>query len=272
VSPEPLAAFLFEVASPERLLILSRLSRGDLSHTEIARQLGRSGSETSRHLQRLRDVGLIVKGPHGKYSLTTTARVFYAGIPFFEYLVANQDYLRDHDLGALEPNFLVRLGELSRGTLTFGAYGTVAAQEGALVGVRERIWLVADEGLEMLLPTLKSKLSHGVDVRVIRSEPRDGSPFGSAMVTAPLIAIRTLKDPGLSLTIVDDQAWIRFPTADGAMDRSTMILLRDPTGLRWAEELFQHYWNRASAGFTGGPGLATPRFERLEQPLHSVTS
>ncbi|MCI4336759.1 MAG: helix-turn-helix domain-containing protein [Thermoplasmata archaeon] len=245
MAPEPLADFLFEVASPERLQILSRLSGGARSHTELSRQLARSGSETSRHLQRLTAAGLVEKGPRGKYALTSIARVFYAGLPFLEYLVANRGYLQSHDLGGLEPHFLSRVGELSQGTLTFGAYATVAAQEGALTNVRARVWMVSDEPIDPLLPASRAKLPHGIDVRFLLPARASGPPGSRTIEVPSLISIRTIKPPGLSLVVVDEQAWIRFPTLDGPMDRSTMILLRDPVGLRWAEELFQHLWGQA---------------------------
>lgn len=247
MAPEDLADFLFEVASPERLVILSRLSRGARSHTELARGLKRSGSETTRHLQRLAAAGLVTRGPCRKFELTTSARVFNAGLGLFEFLVANKEFLRTHDLGGLDPRFLARLGEVGGGTFTYGQYGTIAVQETAVRESRARAWIVTEEPIDPFLPTLRERALKGTDVRIAAaggSAERIHRFFAELSSVSPL---RVLNAPGLLLMVVDDRAGVSFPLSDGTVDRSTMLTLNDPLGLRWAEDLFLDCWSRAKS-------------------------
>lgn len=245
MAPEGLADLLFEVASPERLVILSRLSRGARSHTELARGLKRSGSETTRHLQRLAAAGLVVKGAGRRYELTTTARVFTAGLGLFEFLVANRDFLLAHDMAGLDSRFLSRLGELGKGTFTFGQYGTVAVQECALREARSRVWIITDEGTEQFLPSVRERASHGIDVRI--AGPRVSGERARRLFDAsdPDSSSRILDAPGIFLLVVDDRAGICFPLVGGRVDRSAMLVVDDPAGVRWAEDLFLDSWSRA---------------------------
>lgn len=261
---EDLADFLFEVASPERLVILSRLSRGALSHTELARGLKRSASETSRHLQRLAAAGLITKDSNRRYRLTATARVFNAGIGLLEFLVANREFFRSHDVAGLDPRFLSRIGELGKGTFTSGEYGTVSVQENALREAQARVWMISEERLDRFLPTLRECAREGTDVRILCA---GGSTERTRRLIDPIepgFPMQIVGDLGLFLIVVDDRAGICFPQIDGPVDRSTMISVHDPAGLRWAEDLFLECWTRAGPSYNPrvASASALPRIPR----------
>lgn len=246
--PEDLANFLFEVASPERLVILSRLSKGGRTHTELVRGLKRSGSETTRHLQRLSAAGLVTKDEHRRFELTSTARAFNAGLGLFEFLVANRDFLVDHDLSGLDARFLSRLGELGKGTFTYGEYGTVAVQESALREARVRVWMITDESTDQILPTLRERAAHGTDVRIVGPGSTDERRSSALDTDAEEDGgLRAVSSPRVFLLVVDDRAGICFPLTDGTMDRSTMLTLHDSIGLRWAEDLFLDQWSQAAS-------------------------
>ena len=70
-----LARFLFEIASDERLGILAEVAEKPLKHAQIARRLDMTGSETTRHLNRLASAGLVTKNPRGEYEPTNLARL-----------------------------------------------------------------------------------------------------------------------------------------------------------------------------------------------------
>lgn len=242
---EELPQFLFEIASEERLGVLEAVAERPLRHAEIARRLKMTGSETTRHLNRLTAAGLVERNGRGEYEPTQLARALRLGLPFFEFLVAHRAYLLAHQVRILEPPFVERLGELGRATFVEGTYRVVAVQEAALREVTRRIWVVTEQPFEQALPILREKAEHGADVRVVR--PRDR--LEEEKRTGPDIQrnfpVKSLAAVNLFLAVLDDQAGLCLPTLDGKIDMGTMIQVRDPEGRRWAEDLFSRLWSRA---------------------------
>ncbi len=245
MATEGLSRFLFEIASAERLAILEAVAARPRKHTEIARSLGITGSETSRHLNRLVAAGLVAKNLQGEYAATPLSEVLRGGLPILRVLLTHREYLQDHRAGVLDAAFLARLGELRESSIVQGAYRVFATQESALRKVERRIWVVTEQAFEQALPVLREKMAKGADVRVVRSrrqleaDRRVGHDFPRNF------PLRTFPDVNLFLAVLDDQAGLCLPSADGRGDLSAMLLVTDPIGYRWSEELFLHLWNHA---------------------------
>ncbi|HEX9341339.1 MAG TPA: ArsR family transcriptional regulator [Thermoplasmata archaeon] len=240
-----LARHLFEIASDERLGILSAIAEKPLKHAQIARHLDLTGSETTRHLTRLVSVGLVSKNPRSEYGPTNLARLLSVGIPFFDFLATHRDFLLSHDVLVLPREFVERLGALSQGSFTSGTYKVVAFQEQSLRAVKRRTWVMSEHAFEQGIPILQEKASSGADVRVIR--PRGGfeevvPALSGASRNYP---VRLLDETRIFLAVLDDIAGVCFPALDGKVDMSTMLLLQDPSGYRWAADLFLYFWERA---------------------------
>ncbi|MGQ0797009.1 MAG: helix-turn-helix transcriptional regulator [Methanobacteriota archaeon] len=239
-----IAGFVFELASDQRLGILAAVAEKPLRHAEIARRLRMTDSETSRHLNRLSAAGLVTKNPRGEHELTSLARLLSAGLPFFRFLTANREFLLTHDVLVLPPEFVDRLGALSEGTFTRGTYRVVATQERFLRAVKQRIWVLTEQAFEQALPILRQKAVDGADVRVIR--PREG--FEDAVLPTRVrrnYPARLLDRIPIFLAVLDDAAGVCFPSFDGSVDMSTMLLLEDARGCGWAADLFLRFWERA---------------------------
>jgi predicted transcriptional regulator len=241
---EALARILFEVASPERLELLDVVLERPRKHAELARLISMSGSETTRHLSRLASAGLVARNLRGQYEPTGLALALRQGLPFFEYLTAHQEYLRRHSVVNIDPSFVARLAELGRGAFIAGAYQVVAAQEAALRSAKSRIWILTEQRFEQAIPILRDNAARGRDVRVLR--PRramEDEEAGRSPAIARNYPVRTLPETPVFLAVIDDQAGICLPSVDGAVDMTTMILVRDPAGVRWVSELFGRYWS-----------------------------
>jgi predicted transcriptional regulator len=244
MGPTDLSAFLFEIASRERLAILTEIAAKPQKHSALARRLSMTGSETTRHLGRLSSAGLVARNPRGEYECTGLASVLLRGLPFFEFLAARRDYLLTHRVLGIDSAFIARIGELSRGAVVTGAYEVVAVQEAALRNVRRRIWVATEQRFERALPIFRQKATEGVDVRVIR--PR--TLVAQERRTGPRIhrnfAFRVLEEVPVFLAVLDDQAGISFPGPEGRLDLANMILVTDPSGYQWAADLFETLWRR----------------------------
>jgi predicted transcriptional regulator len=106
---------LFELASAERLSILSRLSEQKVANnlSTLSKDLNIVVQEIHRHINRLLEAGLIQKTSANSYSLTAFGIVMLTQIPTLKFLAKNKDYFSDHILGQLPLKFIQRLGALS---------------------------------------------------------------------------------------------------------------------------------------------------------------
>ncbi len=260
---EALADFLFEIASAERLAILEAVAERPRKHAELARRLSVTGSEMSRHLNRLIEAGLVRKNPAGAYVPTPLAEALGAGLPFFETLFAAREFLLHHRISVLDPPFLARLGEIGRGTFEQGTYQVVAVQEEALRAAERRIWVLTAQRFEQALPILRAKSARGLDVRVIRARPLLAEEKRAGRDVERNFPVRVLDEAPVFLAVLDDQAGLCLPGLDGKVDMATMLLVKDPAGCRWSEDLFRAYWDRAAPWHTP----MSPESGRPEAPL-----
>ncbi len=252
-----LARFLFELASDERLGILDAIAAKPLRHAQIARHLRMTDSETTRHLNRLATAGLVTKNPQSQYEPTNLARLVSAGFPFFRFLLTNREFLLKHNVRVLPPEFIDRLGALSEGTFTIGMYDVAATQERSLRAVKRRIWVLTEQMFEQAVPIIREKAAAGADVRVIR--PREGFHRGTALLPAVErnYPVRVISEARIFLAVLDNLAGVCFPTVDGKVDMEAMLLVGDPAGYRWAEDLFTHFWRQAGEWL--GPSTSPDR-------------
>src|SRR2546428_14173751 len=58
--------------------------------------------------------------------------------------------------------------------------------------------------------------------------------------------VRLVPGARIFLAVLDDVAGVRFPSVDGEVDMEAMLLLTDPSGHRWASDLFAQEWSEAS--------------------------
>src|SRR3989442_4350834 len=146
-----LARFLFELASEERLGILAAISEKPLRHAQIARRLGMTDSETTRHLNRLTVAGLVTKGPQSEYEPSNLARLVSADFPFFRFLLAQREFLLNHNVLVLPPGFVERLGALSGGGLTKGTYNVVASPKRSLGTAERPVTVISSQQVFLVL-------------------------------------------------------------------------------------------------------------------------
>jgi predicted transcriptional regulator len=259
MASEELARFLFEIASDERLGILEAIRERPLKHAEIARLLSMTGSETTRHLNRLSTAGLVLKNPRGAYEATQVSIALAAGLPFLRFLTVHRPFVLTHNLLVLETPFLERLGELASGTFTNGTYHVVAVQENALRASGRRIWVATEQRFEQALPILRNRAGAGADVRIVRPRAAIQAEGRNEPRVERNFPLRVVPEVRLFLAVLDDQAGICFPSLDGRIDMTMMLRIEDRAGLRWAEDLFRTIWDRAEEWHgRGSPTVARP--------------
>ncbi|GEM_PF-7035664 len=262
-----LTRLLKGIASPERMSILDMIAARPRKHAEIARALDLFGSATTRQLRILAAAGLVSRNGRGEFELTGVAVAVRRAMPYFEYLTSHQEYLVRHDVSILDPGSIARLGDLHQGEFTTGAFQVVATQQAAIREAARRIWIISEHRMDEAIPLTHRRGAKGLDVRLIRpslalaKEPRSPTNGCSQMV-------RTLGETRLFLAVVDEFAAVCLPHLGGATDLTTMIALRDPVGVGWAEEVFLGYWNRAQPWEDSMLALSDPGPVRRAEAVH----
>ena len=109
---EKLSNLMFELANEDRLRILTQLQEKPMRLTRISNKLKLNMQETSRHLSRLSEAGLVTKNTEGLYSIQPFGEEILNLMDGFEFLEKHRDYFNNHDLSELPLSFRYRIGEL----------------------------------------------------------------------------------------------------------------------------------------------------------------
>jgi predicted transcriptional regulator len=89
LSSEQIANNFLELASEQRLNILTNLSKKNLNISKLAKLLGATNPEIHRNVGRLSKNGLITKIPDGNYELTTFGKAVLVQIPSINFVSEN---------------------------------------------------------------------------------------------------------------------------------------------------------------------------------------
>ena len=112
VDMQSLCDLMFELSNTDRVRILLSLLQGPENITGISKQLKNTTQETSRHITRLSDVGLVGRQPDGTYRITSYGKIVFNQIEGIEFLSTHKDYFIDHTMEALPYEYVSRIGEL----------------------------------------------------------------------------------------------------------------------------------------------------------------
>ena len=81
---ETLTDLLFELSNDDRLKILLELEKGPRNLTKIAKDLDFTAQGTSRNVERLVQISMIMRNPEGDYVLTSS-RYLCCKFPFLQF-------------------------------------------------------------------------------------------------------------------------------------------------------------------------------------------
>ena len=238
-----LASLMFEIASGPRLAILEIVAEQAQRHSELARRIGLSGAETTRHLARLARAGLLERGPDGAFRPTPLADAVRSPLRSLSFVADRRPYFLRHLLAELPPGFPARIGELAGAVSLSDPCEVMTAQHEAIRGARERVWILAESSFVAAQPTVAEKARAGLEVRLLLSD-RSPVPLGR-LATGGAVSRRIERAP-VHLLITDRRGSIAFAGAEGRLDVSRAFQVAPESGLAWAEELFEHLWTRPS--------------------------
>lgn len=246
---------LFEVSNEDRIRILKCLTESPLSTTRLSQRLEQKNQETSRHLTRLEQTGLVSKGADGLYRVTPLGGIVLAQLPGFAFASRNRGYLQNHTLGGLPPEFRVRLGELSGATLVEDVMQAVYHLEGTIRGARDHVWNINTPYFSSGFPHIRAAFERGVRGLYLRTgdhvvpppmlpemEREMGRETSGKFKRSGLYEERRTPSADLILYMSEREVGLlAFPLVDGGHDYHGFHS-EDEATLRFCGDLFQRLW------------------------------
>ncbi|UCD45202.1 MAG: right-handed parallel beta-helix repeat-containing protein [Candidatus Bathyarchaeota archaeon] len=245
---------LFEVSNEDRHSILLQLEKEPMSVTQIARTLHLSLPETSRHVSRLGDVGLMWKDSDGQHHLTHFGELVLKQLREMEFSSEHSEYFTGHTTGSFPPEFVKRIGDLVDSTRVQNVMNFLHSVENLIRDAEEYVWFQCDEYTMSTLPLIEEALDRGVEFRIIEPEnyaPSEGiitvSPKELSIVSRPTsqsLMKMTLESVDVFLYVSEKMAAVALPTGSGKFDYLGFTAT-DSRSIRWCSDLFLHYWEQA---------------------------
>ncbi|MGA2665504.1 MAG: hypothetical protein ABSF83_11210 [Nitrososphaerales archaeon] len=240
---------LFELASDDRLAVLSLVGKQPVRLSDVARNLGSTVQEASRQLERLADARLVSRGPDSRYEITPLGRVAVDLVPSFRFVSSEREFLLSHDVSSLPPPFVHRLGELSAHRRIDRLDETLALSEELLRGAKEYAWFMSDQPIRLSFP---HEHPPGVEFRLIF--PRDIDPEATRRVRSRIgsaLQVATIDRVGVSIAMNESVAAVYFPNTDGRMDLTSGFAGEEPAFHGWCRDLYGFFWSLAREGHPG---------------------
>ncbi len=239
------ASLLFELASEPRLELLSRLSQEPTRLSLLAKEIGITIQETSRHLGRLCDSLLATKNADGLYLATPLGHQLVELLPIFDFLFSNREYFSRHDISALPLKFVYGFGLMTDYGVSNHVMDSFKYAEDAVKNAERFIWIQSDQVLSSTTDAINDAVDAGMDFRLILpkslvtpQEPENDSAVQDTHV-------RVVDSVGIVMVITEKCALLSFPRIGGEHDYHGFLLENQET-IRWCQLLFQDCWDNAS--------------------------
>ena len=253
---EEFSGLLFALSSTDRMKLLSELQGGDVRLTDLSRRLSATAQETSKHLSRLVDAGVIEKSPLGAYRLTAFGKLVMETIPSLRFVSQNRKYFMTHDLSFLPPEFVMRLGDLSEHVFVDHVTNVLTECQ-HLLGIAEKYFLWT---IDQPLPwVLLKPLPETMQVRCIM--PSDISPASYRQAKNVLgigSEARFAAQVRIGLAVNEKMGGIVFPDSEGRIDFASGFIGYSRSFQSWCHDLFNHMWDEASSKWPSGLAEVKP--------------
>ena len=243
---------LFELSNEDRYNILQTLKTGNHNVTNIARILSLTTQESSRHLNRLAEHGLIEKTVTGEYSLAEYGLLVLRQAEGLIFASSNRDYFQSHRIPELPTRFISRLCELDESRLITDVMVVFALIERIIDEANEYIWRLTDRYNMMSLPKLEEATKRGVEFKLMQTKyfqfPPNWPGVGVILKEARLkgvFDVRTSYEANLFIAMNEKEvAVFGFPMEGNVFDYRGFSS-SDPVFHAWCRDLFEFYWGDA---------------------------
>ena len=247
---------LFEISNEDRFRILVQIVDEPMNVTRLSNKLGLSLTETSRHLSRILDVGLVVRDPDGYYRIDNFGMMLLSQLGGIEFVTNNREYFRTHSVTRLPPEFISRIGDLKNSTPVTDPMVFFHSVANGMQEAKEYIQVLVDQFVMSHVPILKEALERNIATKTIEPKVWVAPPsFYRIREEAEKSWLKKAREANIlehrSLDVVDvyvhmseREAALAFPTAEGRYDYLGFTCT-DKKSLKFCSDLFDYYWKKA---------------------------
>ena len=211
--------------------------------TDLAIRLSATAQETSKHLGRLVDGGLIEKGPAGSYRMTSYGTVIFDLMPSLNFMSSHQKYFLTHDISSLPQQFILRIGELEGNSYVEHVTNVITECQHLLGMAQQEFCWIADQPLPWAISRV---FPESMSVRAIMQS--DLSPKGYQLareVLGPRAELRFADKVKVGIAVNEKMGGVVFPDLSGRPDFGSGFIGYTSDFQRWCSDLFDHYWENA---------------------------
>ena len=248
---EKAADHFLELASPQRLQILFKLSEKSFTITEMAKELDSTKQEVHRNFRRLEDIRLIEKDVDGGYSITTFGKTMCTQVPSLVFLSQNMEYFEDHEFGDVPTKFIMRTGQLAGGKHIKGVVKVLEQWKTIYKNANEYVYEVLYEVPLDLIEPLVKRIKEGIQFNYIFSKsaviPKGRKDLlrklGFDKLIEKGLVERKMMDSVLTVVVLNEkEACVLFPNRKGEADISEMFYGNDLMFHEWCLDYFRYCW------------------------------
>ena len=242
-----LCELFFELSNEDRVNILELLQKEHLNLTNISNKLDLRNQETSRHLSRLEESGLVFKNTDGTYQNTLFAGLILRKQGEIEFLLDYRDYLNSHQAEGLPGNLLANLGVLSNSNYIDDTLNALQVVKRIIEESEEYLYRLSDQFMMVLLDPIVAAAERGINYYFIYSAGIKVPPNAQETVR-----LREAQRRGnffsythenvIAFTVMSEkEVMLAFPKLDGSYDYTGFNSTNDDV-LRWCKELYDHHY------------------------------
>jgi predicted transcriptional regulator len=255
---EKIANDFLEVASEQRLNILTNLAEKRLNISKLAEILDATKPEVHRNIGRLIKAGLIEKESDGNYVLTTYGKTILVQIPSLSFISENKQYFVNHTLGNLETKFIQRLGALHDKKQINGFVKVLEKWKNIHENAEKYIYNILSEVpySSDIIDVISSKLENNIKIQSIFSEKAIITDDRKTVfqkkgfqkyVTNNILERKIMKDVSILVLVTDKDAAVFFTNNQGESDFSIMFTSTNSDFHEWCLDYFEWCWKNASS-------------------------
>ena len=251
---EVVSANFLELASEQRLKILSNLSTKSMRVSVLAKKIDVTSQEIHRNLERLSNSGFVKKGVDEHFHITTIGQLMLSQMPIMFFVTKNQKYFASHDVGVLPAKFSRRLGVLENCEHIKGVTNVLDKWKSIYNNSKEYIWDITNEAPSGMDETLLKRIKNDVKYRHIVSKDLDEHEERPSnlqklgyydLINQGKIERKELTKTKTILILNEKEAGIIFPTSDGDPDLRHMFYGDSVMFLDWCVDYFDYYWKKS---------------------------
>jgi len=239
---EGIEKLFFDLASESRLGIIRELKEQNLKNNELGGKLDLTATEAFRQLQHLTEALIVQRLPDGTYTITNYGKLTLRLLQSLEFTFKHKEYFLNHDVWRLPYQFVNRIGELSRSTLSMDTIENINRAVNMFSEADNYAWVMGEKVLESLGPAMARPISKRAKFRFIGYECLRPN-FNHVPGETPQIELRTLTNVPITIVCTEKEAAICLPSTGGRMDYAAFYG-KDQMLVNWAKDLFLYYWDK----------------------------